>query len=83
MKRAAREAFRELSKSLPPVDIALRLAKKSAAGESLTELKARVRSEIRQLLGDCLTLKPPAPKQAEHVAEPVAARARVKGPGRS
>lgn len=76
IKRAAREAFRELAESLPPVDIALRLAKKGKPQESLAEFKARVRQEIRGLLALCATLTPP--KAAEGSA---AAPARRKRPG--
>lgn len=70
IKRAAREAFREMAASLPPVDIALRLAKKGPANESMADFKTRVTREIRQLLALCLDLKPPAPgAQAPAVAK--------------
>lgn len=77
IKRAAREAFREMRAGLPPVDIALRLAKKGGKDESLAQLAARARQEIRALLALCAQLRPPAAKEPGPEPERVKKRPRA------
>lgn len=63
LKRVAREYFRSLKDQLPPVDIALRLAKKGPKDESMADFKIRISQDMKGLFEQCLKLTKPLQKE--------------------